>query len=48
MVIINKVSCGFILEKTCLIETRKFYIRSNKNKVVAIETGGTTIAHLFP
>ena len=48
MVIINKVSYGFLLEKTCLFETRKFYIRRKKNKVVSIETGRTAIAYLFP
>ena len=48
MVIINKVLCGFILEKTCLFQTRKFHIRRNKNKVVATEAGRTAIAHLFP
>ena len=48
MVIINKVSYGFILEQTCLFETRKFYIRSKKSKVVSIETGCTAIAYLFP
>ena len=48
MVIINKVSYGFFLEKTCLFETRKFYIRRKKNKVVSIETGSTAIAYLFP
>ena len=48
MVIINKVSYGFILEQTCLFETRKFYIRRKKSKVVSIETGCTAIAYLFP